>query len=450
MNVTLNKTDSVNAVITVEVAKADCENEVENSLKDFRKNAVLPGFRKGMIPPSLIRQKYGKSLLSEAVYKVVAQGLSDYVQENKLNLLGEPLPAEGQAPIDFDKQEDFVFIFDVGLSPTIDIKLTKDDKIPYYRLQVTEEMIDKQIEQIRAQFGNHELVKEIEDTDLVKGNIVELNENGEPTTHGIMHENAILIPSYMKNEEEKAKFLNVKIPATIIFNPYKAYEGDEVELVSFLAINKEEVKNYTSDFSFEITEVTRYKDAELNQELFDKVFEQGTIHSIEAFREKIKEGIAQQFTPESDYKFILDVRELLIEKASSLQFPDAFLKRWLLTSEKKKTSESIEEDYPEILKDLKFHLIREQMIEENGITVNEGELQNYAKQIARVQLAQYGAGNIPENILEEYAKGMLKKKETYQSLRDKILENKLVKILKEQVTLETKEITMEELQKLIK
>jgi len=448
MNVTLNKADSVNATITIEVEKADYVNEVENSLKDLRRNAVLPGFRKGMAPPDFLRQKYGKSILVEEVNKLVSQKLSDYIKDNELNLLGEPLPAEGQEPIDFDTQEDFALTFDIGLSPEMDVKLTKEDKMPYYLIQATDEMIDKQIEHFKAQHGHEELVEDVEDKDVVKGSVFELDESGEPKVNGITNGDAIVMPSYMKDEEEKAKFMNAKQHSIIIFNPHKAYEGNEAELASFLKIKKEEVKNHTGDFSFTITEISRYKPSELNQELFDAIFEPGTVNSEVEFRQKVKEGLTQQLAPESDYKFILDARKLLEEKASGIQFPDAFLKRWLLTSESKQTPESIEEDYPKILNDLKFHLIKEHLFEENGITIEESEVQEYAKRATRAQFAQYGMHNISDELLENYALEMLKKKETYQSIGDKVFEDKLIKVLKEQVTLETQEITIEDFQKL--
>ena len=449
MNITLNSTDSVNAAITIEIAKADYENEVENSLKDLRKNAVIPGFRRGMAPPTFLRQKYGKSILVEEINKLVSKSLSDYIQEKKLQILGEPLSAEEQETIDFDKMEDFVFTFDIGLSPTIDVQLTKDDRMPYYLIQVTDDMIDKQIEHFKAQYGSHVPVEEVEENDMVKGRLVELNEDGEPKANGITSEEGILLPKYMKNEDEKAKLINAKLHSTVVFNPYTAYDGNEAELASFFSIKKEEVNNYTGNFSFEIIEITRYKEAEVNQELFDKVYEPGTVVSEDAFREKIKESLSRQLLPESDYKFFLDVRKLMEEKASGIQFPDAFLKRWLMTSDSKYTPESLEEDYPKILKDLKFHLIKEHLIEENQITIEESEIQEFARQTTRAQFAQYGIDNIPEHLLESYSQEMLKKKETYRSLGDKVFEDKLIKILREQVTLEPQEISLEEFQKLL-
>ena len=449
MNVTLNKTDSVNATIKIEVAKADYVNEVENSLKDLRKNAVLPGFRKGMVPPSFLRQKYGISILVEEINKIVSQTLSDYIKENDLKILGEPLPAEGQETIDFDKQEDFEFTFDIGLSPEINVKLTKDDKMPYYQIQVNEEMMEKQIEYFKNQFGSHGSVEEIDDKDLVKGILKELDENGEPKENGISVDNAVLLPVYFKNEDEKVKFIGAKLNSTIVFNPFKAYDGSEVELASFLNVKKEEVKNYTGDFSYEINNISRFKAAEINQELFDKVFEPGTVNSEESFRERVKADLTKQLAPEGDYKFILDAMKFLEERTADAQLPDAFLKRWLLASDEKRTPESIEEEYSKITKEVKFHIIKEQLIEENEITIEEGELQEYARQMTRAQFAQYGMSNVPDDLLEKYSQEMLKKKETYRSLGDKVFEDKLIKILKEQMTLEPKEISIDEFKELV-
>ena len=448
MNITLNKTDAVNAVITIEVEKADYVTEVENSLKDLRKNAVLPGFRKGMAPPSFLRQKYGKSILVEEINKLVSKKLSEYIQENKTEILGEPLPAEKQKQIDFDKQEDFVFSFDVGLSPKIDVKLTKDDQVPYYLIQVSDEMIDKQIEHLKNKYGNQGQGETVEDKDLVKGHLIELDENGAAKINGINLESAVIMPMYIKNEGEKEKIINSKLHSTIVFNPYSAYDGSEVELTSFLSVKKEEVKNHTGDFSYEIVEINRFKEAELNKELFDKVYGEGNIDSEEKFREKVKEDLSQQLTPESDYKFFIDAKKMLEEKASDLQLPDAFLKRWLLASDTKRTPESVEEEYPKIVNDLKFHLIKEHLIEENEITLDDNDLQEYAKQATRAQFAQYGMYTVPDDLLEKYSQEMLKKQESYRALGEKIFEDKLIKILKEQVTLETKEISIDEFQQL--
>jgi len=450
MNITLNKADTENATIAVEVVKADYVNEVENSLKDLRKNAVIPGFRKGMVPPSFLRQKYGKSILVEEINKLVSQKLIDYIKENELNILGEPLPAESQEQIDFDKQEDFVFTFDIGLSPIIDVKLTKEDTLPYYTIQVSEDMLNKQIERFTTQFGSHVPVDNVEDNDLVKGNLVELDENGEPKANGFNADSVTLLPNYFKNEDEKAKFLNAALHSIIVYNPYKAYDGNEAEMASLLKIKKEEVNKYTGDFSFDIQEITRFKNAEINQELFDKVLGEGKVDTLKAFRSNIKKDLAKQLIPESDYKFYVDALKFLEERASGLKFPEAFLKRWLLASDQNRTPESVEEDYPKIIKDLKFHLIKEQLIEENEIKIEENELTEYAQRLTRAQFAQYGMYDIPDDLLEKYSQEMLNKKETYRSLGEKIFEDKLIKKLKKLMTLDNRDVTIEDFQELIK
>ncbi|GHU80300.1 trigger factor [Bacteroidia bacterium] len=449
MNVTLNKVDPVNATVTVDVAKEDYAKEVEKSIKDLRRNAAIPGFRKGMVPLSRIQQLYGKSVLVEEVNKLVVNKLFEYIKEEKLNVLGEPLPsAEEKEPLDFDKQEDYSFTFDLGLSPHIDIKLSKDDQLPYYSVEVTDEMIDRQIDNYKANYGTYDSVEEIEGKDMAKGVLIELGENGELTEESIYIGDAILMPHYMKDEEEKAKFMGAKINTTIVFNPYKAYEGSEAELSSFLKIKKDEISNHTGNFSFEITEITRYKEAEINRELFDKVYEPETVTTEEAFREKTKEIIAQQLTPESDYKFLIDVRKYLETKAGQLKFPEAFLKRWLLTSSSERTPESLEEDFPKIIEDLKFHLIKEQLIKDYEIKVEDIDIREAAKQATRAQFAQYGMSNIPDQLLENYSQEMLKKEETVHNLIDKSVETKLTGLLKEKLTLEPKTVTVEAFQKL--
>jgi trigger factor len=450
MNITLKNSDLVNATINVEIVKSDYTEKVENALKDLRKNAAIPGFRKGMVPKSIITQRYGISVLVEEINKLVSNGLYDYIRNNNLNVLGEPLPNETeQKPLDFGKQEDFEFIFDIGLSPEINVNLTKDDKLTYYAIKVEDEMLNKQIESYKSNYGTYaDDANTVEEKDVIKGVLTGLDENGNPAEAGITVEDAVLMPSYIKTDAEKAKFIGAALNATVVFNPFTAYEGNEAELASFLKIKKEEVNNYTGDFAFEIKEITRYKEAELNQELFDKVFEPGTVTSEEAFRGKVKENISSQLTPESDYKFLIDIREYLNKKAADIQFPDAFLKRWLLASNTSKTPESVEENYASIIEDLKFQLIKNRLVKENGLEITDDDVKEYAKQATRAQFAQYGMANVPDQLLENYSQEMLKKEETVRNLIDKALEDKLIKILKTQVTLKTKKVTVEDFQKL--
>jgi trigger factor len=451
MNITLKNIDSVNAIITISVVKEDYQPQVKKAMNDIRKTLVLDGFRKGNAPMLRIQALYGKSVMVDEINKLVSDKLLDYIKKSGLNVFGEPIPSnEEQKPLDFGKQEDYEFNFDIGLAPEINANLTKDDKLPYYNITATDDMIEEQIKAIKANYGTYEKdIEEIEDRDVVKGILTELDEEGNEKEDGLTNSEAFLTPFFFKNKEEREKFLSAKVGDAVIFNPHKAYEGHETELSSFLKIKKEEVKNYPGDFSFAITEITRYKEAELNQELFDKIFAPGTVESEEVFKEKIKEDIAIQMIPQSDYKFLFDIKKLWQEKVKDVRFPDAFLKRWLLESDPKRTKESIEIDYPNIIEGAKYSLIKDKSLKENNIEITKEEVQDYAVDITRSNFARYGMGNISDQLLQEYAQKMLDKEDSVRSLVDKITEEKLIAIWKEQVTLDFKEITKEEFQKLL-
>lgn len=448
MNVSLTNVDNVNAIVQITINKADYEEKVSKSLKNFRNKANVPGFRQGKVPMGMIHKMYGKSILAEEINKLVGESLYNYIQENKLNVLGEPLPnQEKQDAVDFDNQTDFDFFFDIALAPEIALKLTKRDKINYYKIAVDQELVDKQIASFKANYGKYETVNENAlDTDLIKGEIREM-ENGEPKNDGIAVEDGVLMPSYVKDEEERKKFVGAKVEDVIVFNPGKAYDGNEAEIASLLHIEKDAVSTVAPEFMFTVKEITRYKEADLDQELFDKVFGEGTVKTVEEFTEKVKENIGQQLAPDSDYKFLLDSKELLEKKAGDVQFPDAFLKRWLLASGKERTEASIEEEYPKILEDLKFHLIKEQIVKDNELKVEEADIRTMAINATRAQFAQYGMANMPENIIENYANDMMKNQDSVRNLIDRAMENQIVEHLKKTLGVTEKEISMDEFKK---
>ncbi|MCC8144916.1 MAG: trigger factor, partial [Bacteroidales bacterium] len=425
MNITLKNIDSVNAKLTIAIDKEDYQPQLEKALNDIRKNTVIDGFRKGHAPKGRIQAMYGKSVLVDEVNKLVSNKLYNYIKENNLNILGEPLPSlDEQEPLLFDNPQDYKFTFDLGLSPEINVNLSKSDKLPYYSIAVTDEMIDKQINSYKSNYGTYEQVDIVEEKDMVKGTLTELDESGLPKENGIQDDAAVLMPSYMKVETEKSKFIGAKAGDTIHFNPYNAYEGNGAELSSFLKVAKEDVENYQGEFTFVITEITRYKEADLTQDLYDKVFGEGVITSEDEFKSKVREILSQQLIPESNYKFILDTRILLDDKVKDVQLPDEFLKRWLLESNTEKTVESVEEEYPKITQDLRFHLIKEKIVKDNEIKVNPDEIKEYALKATRAQFVQYGMNNIPEQLLENYSQEMLKKEESVRNLVDKIIEDK--------------------------
>ena len=448
MNTSLTNVDSVNAIIQLSINKADYQEKVEKSLKTFRQKANIPGFRQGHVPMGMVKKMYGKSILAEEVNKLVGENLYKYIQDNKLNVLGEPLPnEEKQQPVDFETEGDYEFFFDIALAPEVKLELSKKDKIDYYKIAADEELVDKQIASHKANYGKYETIEaDAVETDLLKGEIREL-ENGQPKEGGIFVDNGVLMPSYIKDESEKSKFDNVKVGDVIILNPGKAYNGNEAEIASFLHIEKNQVATIAAEFSFTMKEITRYKEAELDQELFDKVLGEGTVTTAEEFRAKVKETILEQFTPESDYKFLIDARKLLEKKAGDLEFPEAFLKRWLLVSGKDKTKESVEADYPKIIEDLKFHLIKEQIVKENELKVEEEDVKAIARKATKAQFAQYGMMSLPDDILDNYSSEMLKNQETVRNLVDRAMEDKITAYLKLTLGVNEKEISLDDFKK---
>lgn len=448
MNVSLKNNDAVSGIVKLEIVKADYADQVEKSLRSFRQKANVPGFRKGMVPMGMVKKMYGKHVLVEEINKLVSDNLFKYIRENKLNILGEPMPNETeQKPLDFEKDEDFEFCFDVALAPEIHIELSKNDKVPYYQVAIDDDMLSKQVESYQANFGTYNNADDAQEKDLIKGTVAEL-ENGSPKEGGIVVEDAVLMPMYIKNEEEKAKFIGGKVNSVVVFNPSKAYEGAEAEIASFLKIDKSQVAETTGDFSFEIKEISRHQPAEMNQELFDKVFGEGVVTSEEEFKNKIREALSEQFTPQSDFKFLTDIRDILVEKAGEMAFADNLLKRWLLTANEKNTPESIEADYPQIVNDLKYHLIKENLVKENNLKVEDADIENFARRVAKAQFAQYGMLSVPEDVLANYAKDMLKNKQTLQNILDRAVEEKLAAWLKEQIELDVKEVSADEFNKL--
>ena len=447
MNIVRTDIDAVNATLTVHIEKNDYAEKVEKKLREYRKKANIPGFRPGMVPMGMLKKMYGKAILAEEINSLISENLYKYISENKIESLGEPLPNEAEQPeFDLDANEEFDFIFDIGIAPAFDVEIAKIDKVPYYNIEVSKEMIDERVKQDAARFGDYSQEESVEESDMIKGEIVEL-ENGEVKADGITASAAVLMPKYMSNEEQKSFFVGAKKGAEVVFNPAKSYDN-EAEVASLLKITKEEVKDIATDFKFTIEEITRHKEAEINQALFDKVYGEGVVTSEEEYRNKIKESIEAQLNPESDYKFNLDVREMLLAKYKDLQFPEAFLKRWVLTSNKDLTAEKADEDFPKMLEGLKWQLITNKLSEANNIKIEEKDITDYTKALARAQFAQYGMANAPEEYIENFAKDMLKKEDTANNIINRVGENKVVELLKTQVKLDKKTVSLEDFNKL--
>ena len=449
MNVSLQNIDKVSALLTVKLEKADYQEKVDKALKHFRQNAQMPGFRKGMVPMSLVKKMYGKSALAEEVNKLLSETVYNYIQDNKVNILGEPLPNEDKQPeVDFDTMEEFEFLFDIALAPEFKAEVSADDRVDYYTIDVTDEMVDNQVKMYAQRNGKYDKVDVYEENDMLKGLLAELDEEGNTKEGGIQVEGAVMMPSYMKNEEQKAIFAGAKVNDVLVFNPHTAWDGNAAELSSLLKIDKETAPEMKSNFSFQVEEITRFVPGELTQDIFDQVFGEGVVKNEEEFRAKIKEVVAHQFVADSDYKFLIDVRKMMMEKVGKLEFPDALLKRIMRLNNQDKEESFVEENYDKSIEELTWHLIKEQLVKANNIKVEQEDVANMAKEATRAQFAQYGMMSVPDEVLENYSKEMLKKKETVEGLVNRVVEVKLAAALKTQVNLENKTISAEEFNKM--
>ena len=450
MKVTINKTDNVNGIIAIELEKPDYQENVDKSLNQFRHKANIPGFRQGKVPKGIIQKMYGKSVLAEEINKLVSNELYKYIKDNNLNILGEPLPnEEEQKTIDFDKDENFEFKFDVALAPEFELPLNKKDALTYYNVKLEGDLLDKQYDAYKQNYGTYKKVEEAAvETDLVKGKITEID-NGEPKENLLEIENGIIMPSYIKDEETKKKFVGANVGDSIVFNPKTAYDNNAAEISSLLQISKDDVKEVNSDFTFEIQEVTRYEEAEMNQELFDKVLGEGVVSSEDDFKSKVSEMLNNQFKPAADNLFMKSARELILKKLKDVEFPDAFLKRWLLVANEKNTEETIESDYPKIAEDLKFHLSKEKIVKEQDIKIENTDVEAFAAEVAKAQFSQYGMSNVPADVLENYVKRMLGDQNTVRNMYDQVVENKVMEWLKQTVKVNEKEISSKDFEKLL-
>lgn len=449
MDIKFDKVGNVSGELTINMVKADYEAQVTKSLKDFSHKAQMPGFRPGKVPLSLIKKMYGTTAKAEEVNKLLESTLFNYIKENKINMLGEPLSSEKQEAQDIENQDDFTFIFDIALAPEFKAELTKDDTVDYYDIEVSEDMISKQLGALQQQAGHPEEVEAYESNDILRGTLAELDENGQPKEGGLVIETASLMPKYFKSDDEKAKFEGSKKNDVITFCPSAAYEANEAELSALLKIDKDKVAEHAGNFSYQIDSISRFVPAELNEEFFEKVFgKDAEVKSEEDARAKVKETIQSLQVNDSDYKFLLDVRSYMENKVGNLEFPDELLKKIMKANNKDKDEKFVDENYEKSIVELKWHLIKEQLVEANNVKVDDKDVKSAAVQAARFQFAQYGMNNIPDEYLENYAQEMLKNREQVNGLVERCIDQKLTEALKEVVTLNHKAISAEDFTKM--
>ena len=451
MNIQFEAPDKVNGLMTITLEAADYQPEVDKTLKDYRKRAQIPGFRPGQAPMGMIKRQFGTSVKVDVVNRLLGEKLYGYVQDNKIHMLGEPLPSEQQAQLNFESEDPLEFKFDIAVAPEFEAALSDKDTIPFYNITVDDKLVDQQVEMYQSRAGHYDKVDafDAEQRDMLKGDLRELDAEGNVKEGGIEVADAVLMPQYIKADDQKKLFEGSKLGDIITWNPRKAYPESDVEVSSMLKIQKDEVKDHEGDFTFQITEISRFVKADINQALFDQTFGEGNVKSEQEFRQKIADQISQQFKADSDYKFLLDVRQYMEQKVGKLEFPEALLKRVMLNNNKDKGADFVEKNFEASIKELGWHLIKEQLVSAQGIKVEDADLKETAKEAARAQFAQYGMSNVPEEYLENYADEMMKKRENVDGLVDRAVDVKLTAALKNVVKLDEKEVSLEDFQKML-
>ena len=448
MNIQFECNDKVNGLMTITIEAADYQDLVEKKLKDYRKKAQMPGFRPGMVPMGLIKKQYGTAVKVDEVNRLLGEKLYAYVRENKIQMLGEPLPnEEKQQPQDLAGDGPFTFVFDIAVAPEFKAELTKDDTVDYYDITVDDKMIDDQVQMFQGQAGEFVEAQEWSGNDTLTGDLRQLDAEGNTLEGGIETAGAMVMPSYVKGEDEKKKFDGAKPGDIIIFNPKKAYPDNDAEVAALLKVDKEKVKDLDSDFSFQVTSIRHFQPHAIDQELFDRIFGEGNVKDEKEFRQKIADGIKPQLTASSDFRFLADVRKYMEQKVGELTFPEALLKRVMLNNNKDKGADFVEKNFEGSIAELKWHLIKEQLVSQTGIKVEDADVKQVAKGAVRQQFAQYGMNNVPDDVLEQYADEQLKKQENIEGLVERAIDIKLMQALKQVVKLNTKKVTLAEFNK---
>ena len=439
MKISQHHIDNLNATITLGIEHADYAQRVKKSLNEYRRKADIRGFRPGMAPMSIVEKMYGKSALLDEVQNIISENLNKHIEENKLHLLGEPLPNEDERQkINWDAPGDMEFKFDIGIAPDIDLKFTDKDKIPYYKITVTEEDLNKYKENILRQYGKLVDTDAAGEEDFIKATLTQ----GEHTI-----EDGYISLKTIPEKKLKTPFLGKKVGDELDVDVKKTFTN-ETDLAALLKVKKEELAKFDPVFHIKITEVKRFEPAELNQDLYDRLFGKDEVKSEEEFNKKAEARITGEYAQESEFRFTIDVREEALKKAK-LKLPESFLKRWLLyANEGKLTTEKIDQDFESFADDLRWQMIRGYLTKTQELKVTEEDLQDHALKMARYQFAMYGLHNASQEHLEHYAKSILANEQEIKRIYEKVEEEKVIAYIRSVVTLDEKEITLEKLQKL--
>ena len=446
MNVTLDKNGNVSGVLTISLVEEDYQAEVKKQLSLLGRRRPIKGFRPGHVPASLLQKHYGGQVTAEVVDEIITRELTNYIRENNIDLLGEPMLSK-DTEVDLVNEKNFEFKFDLGFAPEFDLKLDKRVKVPYYNIEVSQEMVDNQDGAFLKRFGT-QVPGEVSSEDaLIRGALVELNEDGSVKEGGISVERTIVSPKYQKDEEEKKKLVGLKVNDEVVINPYKGAGGNLTEMASMLAVDKDQA-DVKSDFNFKVEEILVNKDAEHGQELYDMVFGKDVAKTEKEYYAKIKEMLAGQLKSDSNYRFTIDAEKVLLKKVGELELPDEFLKRYLVSINKDTEPAKIEEEYPRTREEIVWQLIKEKVAKQYDVKIEKEDQMRLARIYAAQQFAQYGIGNVPDETLDRYAGELMENKDYAKEINRRAFEDKVFATIRDKVSLTEKTVSVDEFNKL--
>lgn len=446
MNISLERAEhAVAGKLTVTVNKDDYQDKVTASLKKIKQKAQMPGFRKGMVPMGLVQKMYGTEVKAEEIQKLLTDTVNNYIGNEKLDVLGEPMLAEDNQQMNIETGEDFCVKFDLVFAPEISVKLDGRTTVDYYNIGVDDDAVNKQTEQYCRQNGAHVAAEVYTEDDLLRGSLAE-NTEGE---NALKIENVSLMPRFFSNDEQKALFTAAKKGCDIVFNPSKAYEGRDAELASLLKTEREEAEKHNGDFTFHIDEISHFEPAKVDETLFDAVYHGANIKTADEFAARIKSDLEEQYKQDSDYKFLIDLKSVAMKKAGELPLAEDMLKKMALQNAKSdETKKQIEEHFADYLADLRWSLVRKELVKSFEIKIDEAAMMSASKKLIRIQMAQYGIMNFPEEQLERFAAERVKDSKAYDGILNTAIDTALVSAAKNVVKLKETTVSISEFNKM--
>ncbi|HRV52928.1 MAG: Trigger factor [Bacteroidetes bacterium ADurb.Bin141] len=439
MNITKEDVTQLNSLIRIKLTPSDYKNDVDTAIKKFRKSATMPGFRAGHVPEGMIRKMYGKSFLADELNRIVSKSLHEYLKENNLMVLGDPLPKDTEHTNNFENPSDFEFLFEIGLAPAINFDVASIAAVDYYEIEVDDKRVETYIDDLRRKHGKFSNPEQAEESSILYGELAELDENGNVKEGGITSTTTLSV-ELVKDADTRKKLIGIKKDDTVVFNPNKAMQ-DVTEVAYMLRIDKDKAEKLTSDFQYKILSVNKVEKADINQELFDKVFGENTVTTEQDFRERVKADIAAMFRHESIHKFNHDTEDAIL-KQMNLSLPDEFLKKWIMTmNEKPITTEQLEKEYPSYSREMQWRMIENEIATKQNIKVEQEDLKQYAASVIMQQFGQYSLG---AEMIEDFANRYLQKQENVSKAAEAVKSKKVFDYLNQMVPKNVKNVTYDE------